>query len=454
MSGAKAITVDRTAYRQMERSAAALRTYQREVPAMLEAVRQDNQATVDRVFATVDARQEEFERSLTGLSAQTRRFERQTGNRLKRQAARLREELRTTTEQTRAEMAEQERRLIAEIAQERAEREKDAAELRAGLTVLVSDRDKAEAAASTLLADGELLRDTIARALPHERFAPGRLAALDQRLSLARATLAEGLTQAALASAQETYLQMTELRAELERLDQEWRLAQVAALGALTLVSKRINHSELLPVPDESGGFIEGAELDVDYWSYGELSRLREEAAALTERAGSPMETAKLRAISEQEAPALARRLDEIVEQAVARQLASQVRVNVAAMVAGALRESAGYEMEANVYAGEDQREANYTYLRDVTSDDEIVIEVAPDEAGGGCTLRVLSFEHDSPDEESRSRRAHALVDSLRAAGLSVGDATAETTEPDRAEYALETVRQTSRRTTAGRRTA
>ena len=452
MSGAKTITVDRTAAQRMERSAAALRTYQREIPAMLRAVREENAANVDRVFSAVDTRQDDFERSLSKLSSRTRRFEQQTNSRLKRQAARLREELRVTNERTRAELAEQESRLTAEIERERAERERDVTELRAGLSVLEADHDRAQVAASALLADGEILRDAIAAGLPHERFAAGRLAALDQRLNLARDTLSQGLTQAALASAQETYLQLTELRAELERRDQAWRLAQVAALDSLTVVSERIRHSEVLPVPDENGGFIEGVELDVDFWSYGALGRLRAETEALAERTGSetaPLDMADLRAITEREAPDLARRLDEIVDQAAARQLASQIRVNVAAMVVGTLRESAGYEMEANVYAAEDQREANYSYLRDVTSDDEIVVEVAPDEAGGGCTLRVLSFEHDSPDEEARSRRAHALVDSLRAAGLSVGDADAEPTEPERAEYALEKVRLASpRRTT------
>ena len=445
MSGAKTITVNRTAYQQMESSAAALRTYQRELPAMLQAVQQQNAANIDRVFSAVDVRQDDFERSLSKLSGRTRRFEQQTNNRLKRQAARLRKELRATNEKTHAEMAEQERRLATEIERERDEREQDVAELRSGLSVLESDRDRAWTAASTLLADGEILRDAIASGLPHERFAAGRLAALDQRLSLARTTLSQGLAQAALASTQEIYLRLTELRAELERLDQAWRVAQVAALGSLTVVSERIKHSEVLPVPDEDGGFIDGAQLDVDFWSDGALSRLRAEATALAERAGSetePLNVADLRAITEREAPDLTRRLDEIVDQAAGRQLASQIRVNVAAMVVGTLRESAGYELEANVYAAEDQREANYSYLRDVTSDDEIVIEVAPDDTGGGCTLRVLSFEHDSPDEEARSRRAHALVDSLRAAGLSVSDADAEETEPERAQYELEKVRR------------
>jgi hypothetical protein len=454
MSGAMTMTVNGTAYQQMEPSAAALRTYQREIPAMLRAVQQQNAADLDRMFATVGVRQDDFERSLAGLSSRTRRFEQQTSDRLKRQAGRLRVEIRLTNEQTRDE---QERRLVVEIERERFERERDAAELRAGLSAIESGRERAEAAASTMLTDGEILRDAITGGLPHERFAPARLATLDLRLSLARTTLAQGLTQAALASARETYLQLTELRAELERLDQAWRLARVAALGSLTVVAERIRYSKLLPVPDEHGGFIEGAELDVDYWSLGELSRLVAEVTALSERAGSetePLTAANLRLITEQDAPDLTRRLDEIVKQAAVRKLASQIRINVASVVVSTLRESGGYEMKTNVYAGNDQREANYSYLRDITGEDEIVVEVAPDEAGGGCTLRVLSFEHDNPDEEVRSRRAHVLVDSLRAAGLSVSDVGAERAEPVCADYDLEKVLQRRRNTTTERRTA
>ena len=48
-------------------------------------------------------------------------------------------------------------------------------------------------------------------------------------------------------------------------------------------------------------------------------------------------------------------------------------------------------------------------------------MEVAPDETGKSCTLRILYYDAGLPDEEERVRRAHAVADSLRAHGLQAG---------------------------------
>jgi hypothetical protein len=255
-----------------------------------------------------------------------------------------------------------------------------------------------------------------------------------------------GSGEAALAQAQEICLQLSALRTEVELRDQEWRAAQLAAGAAITAVLEQITVNTRLEATDPNGQPIDGVTLDVDYWSEGALGELRDRAAALADRVADrddPPALAELRAILERDAPQLDEQLTAIVGQAGARQFASQVRVNLAELVVSTLEDSTGFVWadDQATYAGEDPRRAFYSKL--VHADDsEIVVEVSPDETGGSCVLRILSYDAGVPDEEERVRRVHAIVASLKDSGLQVGDPAAEAARPDPALADLDRVRR------------
>jgi myosin heavy subunit len=429
MSGSKRITVDRSDWQRAQTAAAKLREVNRNLPSMLESMRRDQQEQLGRATAAIQARQDAVERSLAGLSEQTKKLEAQTSRRLRAHAAALRSELQDATrkldEETRRSLDEQEERLRSELAREREERERDYLELRDGLAGIAGDR----------VADARLLAGAIAGGLPHERFAPGRLAALQQRLALAEGNLASGAGEAALSLAQELCLQLDELRSEVEMRDQEWRVAQLAAMSASTMLQEQIRVNSSVDVTDEQGNRINGVMLDVDFWSEGELTELRDQVATLAGRVASeadPLTLAELRAVAGQEAPDLDERLTAIVGRAGARQFASQVRANLAELVVTTLEDTTGFVWEEGqaIYAGEDPRRAFYSKLRHL-DDSEIVVEVAPDEDGESCVLRILSYDSGTPDEEERARRVHVIADRLRDRGLQVGNPAAEQAEPD-----------------------
>jgi hypothetical protein len=449
VSGSKRITVDESAWQQAQAAAARLREVNRHLPSMLEALRRDQQEQLGRVDATVRARQEAVEQSLAGLSERTRTLAEQTSRRLRTYGATLRGELQDSAgrigEETRRSLDEQEERWRSQLAQEHEARERDFQQLRDGLAGLHQDRERLLAAAQDLVSDARLQAGAVAGNLPHERFAPGQLAALQQRLALAEANLAAGAAEAALGQGQELCLRLDELRAEVEMRDQEWRGAQVAAAAATTLLLEQIRLNTTLAVTDAHGEPIDGVTLDVDYWSEGELAELRAQAEVLAGRAAAqddPATLAKLRAIIEQDAPELDGRLTKIVGQAGARQFASQVRVNLAELVVGTLEDTTGYVWEEGqaTYAAEDPRRAFYSKLRHLDSS-EIVVEVAPGEDGQSCVLRLLSFDTGTPDEEERVRRAHVIADRLRGEGLEVGGPAAEQAEPDPALADLDGLR-------------
>jgi hypothetical protein len=440
MSGVKRITVDADAWSQAQQAATRLRQVNRELPGMLDAVRRENQAAIDRAAAETRARQDALDRSLAGLSAQTKKIEAQTRQRIRAQEARLRGELRDTAgqlrQETRVALEDQERRFAEGLARERQERARETKELRDELTGIQKDRDRARSAAASYVADARVMRDAIARELPHERFAPGRLAELSRRLDNAEDNASRGLGEAALVQAQELYLQLSELRAEVELRDQEWQAFRLEADRAVTLLQQQIKLNTNPAVLDENGDQVDDYTLDVDFWSEGELSKLTEESGKLAARladAGDPPSVAELREIAEHAAAGgeLDERLTSIVTTAQARLIASQVRVNLAELVVSTLEETAGYSWEGQaLYAGQDERRAFYSKLRHLDSS-EIVVEVAPDDNGKSCTLRILSYETDLHDEEERVHRAHAIADTLRAHGLEAGLPAADMEQPD-----------------------
>jgi hypothetical protein len=438
MSGVKRITVDEGQWAQAQQAAERLRQVNRELPGMIEALRREQQAAADRVAAELTARQDAVDRALTGLSEQARRIEARASQRLRAQAAQLRQ-VKEAADQERREtreiLTDQERRFEQGLAHEREERELQVRELRDEVAALGGDRERAVSLAAELAADAQRVAAAIAAELPHERYAPGRLAELTRRLAIAEGNVRARLGEAALVQAQEAYLQLSELRAEVELRDREWQEAWLAADRAVTMLREQIRVNANPPALNATGAPAEGFTLDVDYWSEGELSRLEETAARLTAMVADPARTAsaqELRHVAEHEVPELDEALTEVVARAQARLLASQVRVNVAEIVVTALEEATGYTWEEGqaTYASGDQRRAFYSKLRHLDSS-EIVVEVAPDGNGEACVLRILSYDAGVPDDEERVRRAHAVADTLREHGLQAGLPAADSQEAD-----------------------
>jgi hypothetical protein len=434
VSGKKRITVDADAWRETMRRANRLRDVERELPGMIAAVKraQEEQAAKDR--ADMQARQDKLSRQFAGLSEQARKLEASTTRRINAAAATIMNEAREADKQRRVEtrqlLDQQEQRFEAALSAERTERQREAGALRTEIELDRAGRARVLEMGQTQASDARVMHDAIAAILPHERFAAGQLARLTDRLALAEASAAAGTGEAALAQAQEVGLRLRELRTEVELRDAEWRAAHLSAIAAVTALAEQISYNSILTVTDDDSGA--SAELDVDYWSDEQLSAIKEEAEALESRVrneADPPTIDELRDISERSVAALDGRLSDVVAAARTRQWASQVRVNMAEMVVNVLEPLTGYEFDAATFAGDDQREAFYSKLRH-PDESEIVIEVAPDEDGKSCVIRVMSYETGRVDESQRVARVHAVADSLREQGLG-GTPAADRGEPD-----------------------
>jgi hypothetical protein len=458
VSGSKRVTVDQAAWRDAQAAAARLRAVNRELPGMVEALRRQQEAQrreqdarIEQAAAQARARQDALAQSLAGLSEQTSKMHARLARRLEDRTERLRREARDQSaqlrEETRLALSEQEARLQADLAAEREERARDHQRLQEGLSELRQDRDRAGVIARALVADDRILYEALDADLPHEQFAPGRLAELRPRLLLAEESLASGLSEAAAAQAQELCLQLTALRTEIEFRAQDWQRARETALQEVARLRGEISSSASVQAIDQAGALLEGVSLDVNFWSGGELSELEGEVAEVTRRAeaaGDPPTTEELRAMTERDLPELDARLTAIIARAGARHIGSQVRVNLAELVVETLEGVTGYLWDGEgTYAGDDQRREFYAKLRHPDTS-EIVVEIAPDESGEAYLLRVLSREAGEPDESERVKRVHDLTDSLRGLGLEVGSPVAEPGEPDPASFDLAALRRSA----------
>jgi hypothetical protein len=426
MSGRKRILVDESEWYRLKKQSKQLGAVNRELPKLVADVRRQTEADLNRVFDTLEGRQRIVEQTVSNLSVQARAIEADTNRRLEEHSRRAAEMVRASAgelrRETRQMLAEQDASLRAEIGK-----------VRGDLAGLVEDRSRAAEASGQWLRDARVIRDLISESLPHERYAPGRLDAIDRRLRTAAEDVGSGRHDAALSLLQVLYHDLNDLRVEVELRDREWLFARAVTVEALVFVEGAIEDNRVRPVEDEHGEPLHGVTLDVDHWTRGALGALRTEVDDLLRRVRDdvdPVALGELRAIAEERAPEFERRLGELIERAGMRQFASQIRVNLADMIAQTLDEEAGYHVIEGTYAGTDQREAFFAKLVHPNGN-EIVVDVAsPSEDGGAALVRLHSFDRDVQAEADRTARAEAINESLRARGIPTQPTQTEAEEP------------------------
>jgi hypothetical protein len=455
MSGKRRITVDEAEWSALTQQARQLKDLQVNAPRLVADLQRQTQRELERVSDRLDSRQRAVEQTLSGLSDQTRALEQETTRQLREQAREMHQQLASTAGQLRQEtdaaLAKQRRAWRAELAAERNRQRQDLAQLRQEIQ---GKEQVAQETAEAWLHDALLVHDLIRDELPHERYAPGELDGLGRRLDTARKNLQQAQSQAALAVAQETYHDLSELRVEIEMRDREWTALHTVAYEALLqLDGLAAQNARRVIAPGEAGNE-EAVDLDVDYWSEGGLSALRAEVASLLSRindAEAPPSADELRNVADVQVPELEQRLLDVDRRAHLRLVASQMRVNVADVVVQTLDEVAGYQVEDHLYEQLDNRRAFLAKLQHPNGN-EIVVSVAPaTDKDGQCVLRVLSYDYDTVAQSELDERAHVITQELRARGLGANDEGCEEGEPDPVTLDFDRIRQAAPATAQAR---
>ena len=397
----------------------------------VDTIRSEVRAQFEADLAAVRTRQARVEHAVRQMGEQAQALERATSQRLDEHIAEVEQRVAEAKSDLRTELAAVERDVRAELAEQRQEYRTELGRIGATVEAMAADRARAADVAARSLDDATIMHDLIADTLPHQRFAPGRLARIEQDMAGARAHLADGRPEAAVVTAQAAFTALADLRVDVELAHREWIALRAEVRRALRTLDERITANSRASVLDRQDEALARSTFDVDHWSSGALRVLHDEvaaeAAAVTD--GDPT-IDQLRAYLEQRLPAYEARLGEIVETARRRVWGAQARANIADLVADALENGFAYHTEQWTHQDNDQREAVFVRLEHL-SGNEIVVEVAP--AGDDPTasrLQVRSFDHDSGSVAQRHARITAITEHLRSMDMPVSEPI-EGGEPD-----------------------
>lgn len=220
----------------------------------------------------------------------------------------------------------------------------------------------------------------IQKQFDHERFLPGRLSKIVSSLNLAQNNLVQGLYEASVQTSQQVFLQLSELRLELEQRTIEWQTEYARTKSALT---QFVSELEMNASVNAFG--LEGEELpdqvDLAYWSNGTyrdlLDKSRRLLAILSQEQRS-ISTDELRRTSSELLPSIRETFEAIIYEARLKALNSQLRMNIAERALQAL-ETQGFKLNASGYADQDMRAA-FTANLENPDGSRVSIEVIPAE--------------------------------------------------------------------------
>lgn len=417
MSGEKRqyVRVEDRELRRLREQDSRLRSLQQDLPERLQAVREQARREFQQRLAPLEERARRQERETQRLKTGLRDLERETTKQLQQQ----RQEYLQIAREQRQEYTQL-------IASERQARVQGQQVLQQQIDRLISDiqqdeRRKAQLA-QDLLSDLEEIWSSIDINYQHQRFAPGRLTALRRELELARNNIQGGVPESAIAISQRTYLDLVDLRLELEEKEQEWLLFYNAAAEDLRCLIAEVQANRECELEMGQGDEAETFRLEVDYWVNGSLTEYEQQLSQLESQLKAGEQTLSTSQLQElgAEITSLQPKLGEIVEQAKLAILGSQLRAEIADRVAEVLY-SLGYDLvnpESNsIYEGDDQRNAYVVKVKNIAGD-EVVTVISPEKEFGANSISINTFSQTLVDEKATDQNARAIFDILKSEGV------------------------------------
>lgn len=391
-------------------SAAALEP----TPTQAAAVIAQSSSAIWEDLESVQERQNALEELLGRFDRQVRNLEQATGEALVAQQSALAEEMQSASGQL-YQAADQLVEQHMHTFREQVKRVNTATQEQ--WQAYSQSQGQRQAAAQRWLRSAQEVAGFIRQRYPHELLAPGALARAEEGLWLAESNLQEGLSEASLSAAQQSYLRLSDLRLELERLEGQRRILVRGAQEKLNELLARAQAARSIAASDLDGNEL-GVQLDVDFWSGGGLSQLQGDLNALLEMMDGALEIAGLEQIHAA-LPGMETRLGELAEAARLAVINSQLRFDIAEVVVSALSEQ-GFALEEGAYQAGDAREGYCVRLKNLDGG-EVEVHIAP-RPGGAMEndLHLLSYDAEARTRHELRARMKELLRSLSWHGLEV----------------------------------
>jgi hypothetical protein len=281
-----------------------------------------------------------------------------------------------------------------------------------------------------------------------ERFAPGRMPAIHRKIALARANLDQGLPEASLQASQQAFMELSDLRVELETRTMEWQNQFQMTLAAAKELQRTILANAQVPALDALGNDLP-IPIQLDYWSGGGYQILLRDAKQLHQnlREGQrSLSQEDLQRLWRQEIPSLWNRLESMIYEARLEAIQSQLRINIADLALQAL-ETQGYTLQAAGFAEDDMRGSFEATLRNADQSC-ISIRILPKQGQEMTSdLEVISGDSSMRTAGELFARFQAIRSSLGQKGLTIRQVQANGPAPQTGNVAVpDRVRQTHNR--------
>lgn len=325
------------------------------------------------------------------------------------------QQLQQNIEEVHRQAFERDQQLQQNIARVREEMRRGQAQLQAQIDTMEGRHSNASEAASSWCDEAERIVDHIRTTLRHEKFTPGALAGIEQKLRLAQSNRSTpGLENAALSGAQGAYLEAQHLRLQIEAAEAEWQARVNAAKGlALRLEAEwEVNQNPRFQFETEEG--TKDLEGSVDDWTGGEYAKVREQLDSVRMQLdhSDSMTLEQVKGL-EQHLAGLQQEQVRVVNLARQAIIASQLRVDMATIVAETLQQQ-GWHVVDSAYEGEEHTNALHVKLQ--MGQDEMVITYTPQQSEEAVTNSVETafFDRTTNDEEFRRSRMESIENALR----------------------------------------
>lgn len=445
MSGEKRsyVNVEQQELRRLRERESRLRSLQQDLPEQINAVKQQSRQELQQRLAPLEQRCERQQKENQKLQSNLKNLEQQTQQRIQQQQKEFQSQIneaqkefksqvgqvKSQVNQVKAEQKKQRSEYLNLIDQQRQqfeglkqEQKQFRQEVNQKFNELEANQERKNQLAKNLLVDVESLYRQIDQDYQHERFAPGKVDDLKRGVDLARSNWEQGIPEAAISTAQETYLKLTDLRLELIQKEQEWELYYNAALSDLRSLLKEVEGNRECEVTVGEGEDSEQFKLEVDYWVEGRLGDYESELKEIEEQlkqGEKTLTTEEVKAIGEKVAQ-LEPTLEQLLEEAKLNILSSQLRVEIADRVVEALS-SCGFTLENPetdaTYEGNDQRQSYVVKLKNMAGD-EVVTVVSPESEFGKNSVSLNTFSETVIDEKATQQNAKAVLDLLQEEGI------------------------------------
>ncbi len=276
--------------------------------------------------------------------------------------------------------------------------------------------------AQHLIEDLEKLIGHTEANLPHEKFAPGQLEKVRRQVEAAKAHI-ENAPQTAIATGQQAYFDLVDLREEVLEKEAEFNLWLDNTLEAMRALFESIaqNRNITLKVDED-----EVAEKEVDFWTRGAYQALEAQVEALKKELEDNRKTISLERIKEilAEVETLQKQQRDLLRESVERVISSQARAEIGDVIVETL-EKEGFTLEEGGYEQADERN---TYLIKVINraGTEVVAAIVPDDATNTNTVSVNTFDKNVLSDQVTAERFEGIRQALAEAGLQVGQTVCE----------------------------